>query len=110
MIDSDPQSPTDGTRPAWDEDRGILSLNGIVIKRFDKPADNQRAILREGWPAFIADPLERDPHMDERQRLADAVYHLNRHQENQLIRFRRDGRGKGVLWEFVKKKKRRKKR
>ncbi len=91
--------------PAWDDDRGILSLHGLVIKRFDKPAENQRAILRafqrQGWPAWIADPLERDPHMDERRRLADAVYHLNRHQENQLVRFRRDGRGKGVVWEWL---------
>jgi hypothetical protein len=115
MLTSRPQlSPDGGKPPAWNENQGILSRDGVVIKRFDKPAENQRAILRaferQGWPDWIADPLERDAHMDERQRLADAVYHLNLRQEHNLIRFRRDGRGMGVIWEWVPKKKKKKRR
>jgi hypothetical protein len=105
--------PSDGNLPAWNYDQGILSLDGVVIKRFDKPAENQRAILRAferaGWPTWVANPIKSDHGKDDRQRLADAVYKLNRHQENRLIRFRRDGRGTGILWELVQKKKRRKK-
>lgn len=86
----------------------------MVIKRFDKPAENQRVILRafqrNGWPDWIADPIKPDHDKDDRQRLADAVYHLNRHQENQLVRFRRDGRGMGVIWDWIPKKKKRKKK
>ncbi|HZZ81868.1 MAG TPA: hypothetical protein VFE62_25430 [Gemmataceae bacterium] len=76
--------------------------------RLDKPAANQRAILiafqSQSWPAWIANPLKPDHAKDDRQRLADAVYKLNRHPTNGQICFRRDGRGTGVIWEFVDKK------
>ena len=99
-----------GERPIWSEDQSILFVDGVICKQFGQPAENQRAILREfqrqGWPAWIANPLEPDCEKDDRQRLADAVYHLNRGQKKRLIRFRRNGRGKGILWELLKKKKR----
>src|SRR5262245_61781741 len=34
-------------------------------------------------------------------RLRDAIKRLNRHQQHKVIRFRGDGYGKGILWEFV---------
>jgi hypothetical protein len=81
-----------------------------IVKQFDKPAQNQRAILsafqREGWPPHIENPLEHDRLMDDSQRMADAVYRLNRDQKPLRICFRRDGRGLGITWELVKKKKR----
>ena len=109
------ESPsTNGKRPAWDRDRGILSLAGVVVKRFDKPAENQRRILHAfqaaNWVAWIANPLKPDYEKDDRQRLADAVYKLNRNQRKHLIRFRRDGQGLGITWELVETKKPRKKR
>ena len=101
-------------QPGWDDDLGILFLGGEIVKRFDKPAENQRRILRAfqaaNWLPWIANPLKPDSEMDDRQRLADAVYMLNRHQTNRLIRFRRDGKGTGIIWERVEKKKSRKKR
>jgi hypothetical protein len=102
--------PVESTVPVGDERRGILSVGDIIVKQFDKPAQNQRAILsafqREGWPPHIENPLEHDRLMDDSQRMADAVYRLNRDQKPLRIRFRRDGRGLGITWELVKKKKR----
>ena len=96
--------------PLWDDERGSLSLCDRIVKQFDKPAQNQRAILREfqrlGWPAWIDNPIEQDLLMDDSQRLADAVYRRNRDQKPHRIQFRCDGRGRGITWELVKKKKR----
>ncbi len=89
--------------PFWDDLRGILFFGAIaIVKQFDKPAENQRMILRAfqaaGWPVWIANPLEPDGETDDRQRLADAVYKLNRHQKTSLIRFRRDGSVSSYWW------------
>ncbi len=93
----------------WTDEQGILALGGEVVKVLDKPAENRRAILdafqAAGWPGWIANPLKPDRFMDNGQRLADAVYHLNQ-QRKKRIRFHRDGTGTGVRWELVKRRKR----
>jgi hypothetical protein len=93
--------------PIWSEERALLTFGGLVVKQFEKPAENQTAILREfqsqNWIPWIANPLAPDPYLDDRQRLADAVYQLNHHQKHKLLHFRRDGRRKGVLWEGLRK-------
>lgn len=87
-------------KPVWKDNEGILLYDGEVILHLNKPAPNQRAILnafeRAGWPTWIPNPLEPDPLIDERQRLADAVYRLNRNVADRPLHFRRDGRGHGV--------------
>jgi hypothetical protein len=102
------QDAQQATMPVWDGECGLLFLGGEIILRFDKPAQNQRAILdefqRQGWRNWIKNPLAPDEHMDERQRLADAVHRLNRGQKELRIRFRRDGRGLGIVREILPKK------
>jgi len=55
----------------------------------------------EGWPQHIDDPLPTTADCDSKQRLHDTIKRLNRHQINQLIRFRGDGSGSGVIWESL---------
>lgn len=89
-------------------------MDGAIIKRIDQRAESLRAILRaferQGWPAWIANPIKPDHDKDDRQRLADAVRRLNDKHKKRLIRFRRDGRGTGVIWELVAKKKKARKK
>src|SRR5947208_16269474 len=53
-----------------------------------------------GWPTRIDDPLPPAAGQDPKLRLREVVKRLNRHQRPYLIRFRTDGRGKGILWEW----------
>jgi hypothetical protein len=59
------------------------------------------AFQEEGWPEWIADPLPPEPGQDAKRRLNDTIKRLNDNQQVQLIRFRGDGTGQGVLWEAV---------
>jgi len=88
--------------PTWDGDRRVLSLAGVIVKRFARPAENQQAILaafqEESWPAKIDDPLTPVEEMDSKRRLNDAIKSLNHHQSHHLILFRGDGTGQGITW------------
>jgi hypothetical protein len=95
--------------PVWNDKVGTLSVHGRSVLRLAKPAKNQRAILnafeRNGWPSWIANPIEPTYPKDENQRLGDAVYGLNRSLgPDAPLQFRRDGQGKGVFWEFLTEK------
>lgn len=89
--------------PRWDADLRKLQLGGQLVKRFKWPATNQEAVLcafqEEGWPERIDDPLPPQPEQDSKRRLADTIKCLNRKQVNELLHFRGDGTGEGVLWE-----------
>jgi hypothetical protein len=89
--------------PVWDDRRRTLFLKGQVVKRFRWVAANQQLILsafqEEGWPIRIDDPLAPASSLVGKQRLSDTIKCLNRKQENQLLRFRGDGSGQGVVWE-----------
>ena len=91
--------------PHWDSVSRRLQLNATLIKRFKWPATNQEAVLcafqEEGWPDRIDDPLRPLPEQDSKRRLADTIKCLNRKQVNELIHFRGDGTGEGVVWEIV---------
>ena len=80
-------------------------MNGELVKRFKWPAANQEAVLsafqEEGWPVRIDDPLPPQPEQDSKRRLGDTIKCLNRKQKSQLIHFRGDGTGQGVVWELV---------
>lgn len=90
--------------PKWDRDRQELRLGTLIVKRFKVPATNQERILaafeEEDWPVRIDDPLPPHPHRPSKRRLHDTINALNRAQIRHLIRFRGDGKGKGVLWDL----------
>ncbi len=91
------------TTPQWDVDSRTLKINEVIVKRFKWPALNQEAVLcafqEEGWPTRIDDPLPPQPEQNPKRRLADTIKCLNRKRVTQLIHFRGDGTGEGVLWE-----------
>jgi hypothetical protein len=74
-----------------------------MVKRFRQPAKNQESILaalqEENWPLHLDDPMTGGDKVDPVERLRDTIKKLNR-QSVRLIRFRSDGRGRGVLWEL----------
>ncbi len=91
--------------PCWNGTLRELTWQGQLVKKFRLPAENQEAILdqfeKEGWPLRIEDPLARLAGQDPKSRLHDAIKGLNRNQVNQLLRFRGDGSGQGVLWSLM---------
>jgi hypothetical protein len=91
-------------RPHWDGLRRELKVDGQIVKRFRLPAANQEAVLvafeEEGWPSGILDPLPPQDEQDCKQRLHDTIKALNHSRLARVIRFRGDGTGEGVLWEW----------
>ena len=94
---------SDGIKPVWNADRHELSLTGRIVKRYRWPATNQETILMtfqdDGWPSRIDDPLPRVDNLEPKRRLSDTIKCLNRNQCENLVRFRGDGTGEGVLWD-----------
>lgn len=88
-------------RPTWDGNLRELRLGNTVVKRFKWPAAIQFAVLERfedlGWPSRITNPLPDKPNICPKRRLHDAIKCLNQRKENELIRFRGDGTGQGVL-------------
>lgn len=95
--------------PHWNSSSRKLQLNDQLVKCFRWPAVNQEAVLcafqEEGWPERIDDPLPPQPEQDVKRRLADTIKCLNRKQVNELVHFRGDGTGEGVVWELVERTK-----
>jgi hypothetical protein len=92
-------------RPKWDHQRRQLRVGTNIVKEFKLPSPNQEAVLtafeEECWPPQIDDPLSPAPPLDPRRRLHDTIKALNRNQKHGLIRFRGDGSGEGIRWEFT---------
>ena len=90
--------------PQWDAEYRMLCVGQCVIKEYRVPSPNQEAILaafeEEGWPHRIDDPLSPHGDTDPKTRLHDTIKRLNRHHKDRLIRFRGDGTGEGVFWEY----------
>lgn len=103
--DETPQEAARTTIPVWDTERRELRLNGHVVKQFKWSAANQETILaafeEERWSFRIDDPLPPHPEQDSKRRLSDTIKCLNRKQTQELIHFRGDGTGEGVIWEMV---------
>lgn len=97
------QDPT----PHWDAEKRELRIDGKMVKRFKWRAENQEIVLcafqEEGWPSRIDDPLPPHAEQDSKRRLSDTIKCLNRKQTHELIHFRGDGTGEGVVWENVAK-------
>lgn len=91
--------------PVWRSEVRALVFHGRIVKRFRWPASNQEAVLNafqeEGWPERIEDPIPPHAGQEPKRRLADTIKCLNRKQASQLIHFRGDGTGEGVIWEPV---------
>jgi hypothetical protein len=91
--------------PIWDSEKRELRIYGALVKRFKWRAANQEAILaafqEEDWPTRIDDPLSPQPEQNPKRRLCDTIKCLNRKQMNELIRFRGDGTGEGIIWEQI---------
>ena len=90
--------------PFWDRDRKELRIGNFVVKRFRWPAENQERVLNafqeEGWPSRIDDPIVPHANICPKRRLHDTLKCLNRKQDNEIIKFRGDGTGQGVLLEI----------
>jgi hypothetical protein len=88
-------------KPHWDPPLRILSLDGVVVKRFHHKSPRQEPILDTfeelGWPTRIDSPFP----AGDLEELHNAVNKLNHHQENALIHFRVDGKRTGVIWELA---------
>ena len=97
--------PCEAAIPNWDKDTRTLLVGEHFIKRFRVPSPNQEAVLEafqeEGWPISIDDPLSPVPDQQPKRRLRDTIKSLNLNQDTRLIRFRGDGTGQRVVWEFV---------
>jgi hypothetical protein len=89
--------------PEWDGERRELSFYGEVVKRFRWAAPNQELVLatfeEDGWPVRIDDPLPPQGDQDPKRRIHDTIKALNRNHIRELIRFRGDGTGQGIIWE-----------
>jgi hypothetical protein len=102
-----PNHPPNGTPnpPVFDTARRELRVGNRLIKRFKQPALSQETILaafeEEGWPYRILNPLPPKPNQDSKQRLHDAIIRLNRGQKHRLLRFKGDGTGEGIFWEYT---------
>jgi signal transduction histidine kinase len=92
-----------GDRPHGDGEHRILMSQGIVVKRFERLAINQMAVLttfeQQGWPPQIEDPPLPGPAGHYKKRLHDAIKDLNHRQDHRLLHFAGDGTGRGVCWE-----------
>lgn len=95
---------TETVIPEWDGAQKLLSLNGVLVKRYRFPAPNQEVVLaafqEEQWVRRIDDPLRPVSEQDSRRRLNDTIKCLNRKQTHPLIAFCGDGTGTGVVWQL----------
>jgi hypothetical protein len=91
--------------PRWDAAFRVLRVGNKVVKEYRLPSRNQETILEafqeEGWPHSIDDPLPPLAEVEPKSRLHDTIKRLNRHHKDRLIRFRGDGTGEGICWEYV---------
>jgi len=96
---------THSVKPHWDSQRHELWVANQLVKQFKGQALNQERILavfeEEDWAARIDDPLPLTEEIDPKRRLHDTIKCLNRKQRHQLIHFRGDGSGEGIIWELA---------
>lgn len=89
------------TTPRWDDVSRSLWVGDTQIKKLTKPAPHQELVLKvfeeEGWPSRILDPLPSGAR-------EYTIVSLNRNHVNLgILRFGKDGTGKGITWHFVEK-------
>src|SRR6266542_4195986 len=91
--------------PCWNHNPGELSFRGLLVKRFQNVASNQRTILdefqRRDWSSQIVDPLPPDGGINRKHRLHDTIKNLNRGHLQHLMRFHGADGGQAVGWRGV---------
>jgi hypothetical protein len=100
--------PGGGALPFWDAGNRRFWWGEQLLKVFRQPAPNQTMILdvfqEQGWEITHADdPLPRAANEDDeeaKRRLHDTIKNLNRGLPPGTIRFRGDGTGQAVIWEY----------
>ena len=94
--------------PAWDADLGKLWCGPLLIKTYREAAENQRLVLaaleEQNWRHRIDDPISRrrgEAPWKPGKRLRDTISGLNAdHVHPGVIRFKADGTGEGVIWDW----------
>jgi hypothetical protein len=94
--------------PSWDAEGRCLWLGDRLLLRFRQPAPHQTRLLEafeeQRWlGGHIDDPLPRfdlENDEDAKRRLHETIKNLNRRLPAGTIRFRGDGTGQGVWWEY----------
>jgi hypothetical protein len=93
--------------PYWDAEARQLWLGSRLLKEFRQPAENQTALLdvfqEQGWSAHIDDPLPRaqgEGDQEGKRRLHETIKNLNSRLVPGTIRFRGDGTGQGIRWQY----------
>ena len=91
-------------KPTWIAAVRELRAGQTLVKRFRLKAPAQEVVLaafeEDGWPQRIDDPLAPQPFSESKRRLRSTIQSLNRFQEEPMIRFRADGSGEGIVWEW----------
>jgi hypothetical protein len=87
-------------RPRWDQETRTLYLGDEIIKRYNRgAASNQidiiEAFANKKWLKAVDDPFKNP------KKLNQTVYDLNRTLPANTIRFRQDGTGETVCWEYA---------
>ncbi len=94
-----PLREEDDVKPRWNKETHELRFKGQVIRKVRPIAKNVIRILdafeEDGWPSRIDDPLAPSP---ETRRVSETLRTLNEGLD--MIRFRADGTGEGIIWEF----------
>ena len=97
LTDGDAATRSASLIPHWDAATRVLRVGERVVKQYRVPAAAQEAILaafqEEGWPPHLDDPLPPVRDGYPKDRLRDAIRHLNANQKNRRLRFRGDGTG-----------------
>jgi hypothetical protein len=91
------------TKPEWDHELGELYFAGLLVKRLDVRARNQRALLDSfqelRWFWRTDDPMTGGHDINRKRRLHDAIKDLNHNQVHPLLRFHGDGTGQCCKWQ-----------
>lgn len=91
-------------RPHWDHCSRTLAVNGRIVKRLQRPASSQAAVLNafeeEGWPESVYDPLPPCPGIAPKRRLHNTINKLNTGLAP-VIHFYGNGEGLAVCWKWI---------
>ncbi len=96
--------------PHWEMEARRLWLGDRLLLQFRQPAPHQTRLLQafeeQRWVSgHIDDPLPRsevENDEDAKRRLHETIKNLNRRLPGGTIRFRGDGTGQGVRWEYCR--------
>jgi hypothetical protein len=90
--------------PRYDREKRQFLWGRRLLKHFRQPSPNQEIVLcaaeELGWPDWFDDPLPGRGKGNAKVRLHDTIKDLNRRQLACLIRFKGDGTGTRVGWEY----------